>query len=127
MQTNNYPALQELHALRQTLKNAETRIDQIKSQAEAEARSLCPDGGEFTIPDVGTFNLTVTKTFDLTDFHKYKHPLAVLWRKCYPQREKLRAEASALTKEMKGYMDSFVKANTTQDPDDISYTVKVIR
>ena len=41
-------ALQELRELRNTIKAAEARIDQISNQATEEAVALAPNGGEFT-------------------------------------------------------------------------------
>ena len=121
MKTKN---LKELRELRIVEKATKARIEQIMADAKAEAINLCPNGGEFTVEGVGTFILDKVPVFDLTNFRTYKDEIAKLWRACWKKREKNRIEASAQSKLMAGYLQSFIKS-TDKEPETYDYTVKV--
>lgn len=125
MQTNNYPALQELHTLRQTIKAAESRITAISDQATAEALALAPDGGEFTADGL-IFQLQRTEVIDMSNHHRYKDEDAQRWRQKKAAQDQARKYASALTREMKGITDAFVATHPDWQPDEVKLTVKCL-
>ena len=121
MNTKNLAELRELRIQEKAIK---ARIETIIGDAQEEAKELCPDGGEFTVPEVGTFILDKVPVYDLTNFSKYKDEIAKSWRRCFKKREKHRVEASAQTKLMAGYLKSFIQS-TTQPPESYDYILKV--
>ena len=125
MQTNNYPALHELHTLRQTIKSAESRISTISNQATAEALLLAPDGGEFTADGL-TFQLQRTEVIDMSNHHRYKDKDAKRWRTKKAAQDRSKKYSAALTKEMKGIVDAFVAQHPDWEPDEIKLTVKCL-
>ena len=118
-------ALQELRELRNTIKAAEARIDQISNQATEEAVALAPNGGEFTA-DGHRFQLQRTEVIDLSNHHRYKDEDAQRWRTKKAAQDQAKKYSAALTKEMKGIVDAFVAQHPNWEPDEIKLTVKVI-
>ena len=125
MNTTLYPALQELHTLRQSIKAAESRITAISDQATAEALTLAPNGGEFKA-DGHTFCLQRTEVIDMSNHHRYKDEDAQRWRTKKAAQDQSKKYSSALTKEMKGIVDAFVAQHPDWEPDDIKLTVKCL-
>ena len=127
MKTEN---LKELRSLRNTIKAAEARINQISDAATTEAVTILAaqgkEKGEFEVEGVGTFQLQRTDVFYLADYHKYKEPEAVAWRAAKKKRESHRAQASAQTAIMASQMDAFVKAGNDKEPDEVKLTVKCV-
>jgi hypothetical protein len=118
-------AIQELRELRNTIKAAEARIDQISAQATQEALELAPDGGEFT-DDGHTFQLQRTEVFNMSDYNRYKGEDAKRWREKAKEKQRVQAHSAALTKEMKGIIDAFVATHPEWEPDVIKLTVKCL-
>ena len=125
MQTNNYPALQELHTLRQSIKAAESRISTISDQATKEALTLAPNGGEFTADGL-TFCLQRTEVIDMSNHHRYKDEDAQRWRTKKAAQDQSKKYSSALTKEMKGIIEAFVAQHPDWEPDEVKLTVKCL-
>ena len=125
MNTTSYPALQELHTLRQSIKAAETRITEISDQATEEALALAPNGGEFTA-DGHKFQLQRTDVIDMSNHHRYKDEDAQRWRTKKAAQDQAKKYSSALTKEMKGIVDAFVATHPDWEPDDVKLTVKCL-
>ena len=118
-------ALQELRELRNTIKACEARIDKISDQATKEALSLAPNGGEFT--DEGhTFQLQRTNVINMSNFKRYKGKDAQRWREKANAKANAKAYTAALTKEMKGIVDAFIKQHPDWESDDITLTVKCL-
>jgi len=122
MKTNN---LKELRELRNTIKAAEARINEISDRATEEALALAPDGGEFTA-DGHRFQLQRTEVIDMTNAHRYKDDDAKRWREKAKAKANAKAYTAALTKEMKGITDAFVATHPDWEPDEIKLTVKVL-
>ena len=122
MQTENLIKLREL---RNTIKAAEARIDQISNQATEEALALAPNGGEFTA-DGHRFQLQRTEVIDMSDYNRYKGDDAKRWREKAKAKANAKAYTAALTKEMKGITDAFVAQHPDWVPDEIKLTVKCL-
>ena len=122
MKTNN---LSELRTLRQTIKAAETRINEISDQATAEALALAPNGGEFTA-DGHRFQLQKTDVIDMSNYNRYKGEDAVRWRQKKAAQDQSKKYSSALTKEMRGIVEAFVAQHPDWEPDEVKLTVKCL-
>ena len=122
MNTNN---LKELRELRNTIKAAEARIDQISNQATEEAVALAPNGGEFTA-DGHRFQLQKTEVIDMSNYNRYKGEDAVRWRQKKAAQDQSKKYSAALTKEMKGIVEAFVAQHPDWEPDEVKLTVKCI-
>ena len=124
-----YPKLSELRELRNTIKAAEARINQISDDATDEAIAILAakglDRGELEA-DGHTFQLQRTDVIDMTDYHRYKDEDAQRWRQKKAAQDQARKYTAALTKEMKGIVDAFVAQHPDWEPDDIKLTVKCI-
>ena len=118
-------ALQELRELRNTIKAAEARIDQISNQATEEAVALAPNGGEFTA-DGHRFQLQKTDVIDMSNYNRYKGEDAVRWRQKKAAQDQSKKYSSALTKEMKGIVEAFVAQHPDWEPDEVKLTVKCL-
>ena len=118
-------ALQELRELRNTIKAAEARIDQISNQATEEAVALAPNGGEFTA-DGHRFQLQKTEVIDMSNYNRYKGEDAVRWRQKKAAQDQSKKYSSALTKEMKGIVEAFVAQHPDWEPDEVKLTVKCL-
>lgn len=125
MATINFPALNELFALRQTIKMAESRIATISDLALSEALQLAPTGGEFKA-DGHSFQLQRTEVIDMSDYHRYKDEDAVRWRKKKAEQDAARKKAAALTREMKGITEAFAADHPEWQPDEVKLVVKCI-
>ena len=127
MQSEN---LKELRSLRNTIKAAEARINQISDAATSEAVAILAaqglEKGEFTIPDVGTFQLQRTDVFNFADYHKYPQEQAVKWRENAREKVKEQNLVKARTAVMNGYIKTFVELYPDKVPDEIKLTVKVV-
>ena len=122
MKANN---LKELRELRNTIKAAEARIDQISDQATEEAVALAPDGGEF-IAEGHRFQLQKTDVIDMSDYKRYKGEDAQRWRQKKAAQDQSKKYSAALTKEMKGIIEAFVAQHPEWEPDEVKLTVKCL-
>ena len=120
-----YTNLSELRELRNTIKAAEARIDQISDAATAEAVALAPNGGEFTL-DGHRFQLQRTEVIDMSNYNRYKDEEAKRWRQKKAAQDQAKKYSSALTKEMKGIVDAFVAQHPDWQPDELKLTVKCL-
>ena len=120
-----YTNLSELRELRNTIKAAEARIDQISDAATAEAVALAPNGGEFTL-DGHRFQLQRTEVIDMSNYNRYKDEDAKRWRQKKAAQDQAKKYSSALTKEMKGIVDAFVAQHPDWQPDELKLTVKCL-
>ena len=122
--------LKLLRELRNTIKAAEARINEISTEATNEAVAILAakglEKGEFTIPGVGTFQLQRTEVFDFADYNKYKQEQAVKWRENAKEKVKEQNLVKARTAIMNGYVKTFVELYPDKQPDEIKLTVKVI-
>ena len=122
MKTDN---LKELRELRNTIKAAEARINEISDAATEEAVALAPNGGEFTA-DGHRFQLQRTEVIDMTNYNRYKSEDAVRWRQKKAAQDQAKKYSSALTKEMKGIVDGFMAQHPDWEPDEVKLTVKCL-
>ena len=120
-----YTYLSELRKLRNTIKAAEARIDQISNSATEEAVALAPNGGEFTA-DGHRFQLQKTEVIDMSNYNRYKGEDAVRWRQKKAAQDQSKKYSSALTKEMKGIVEAFVAQHPDWEPDVVKLTVKCL-
>lgn len=122
--------LQELRELRNIIKAAEARINQISDAATEEAVAILAEQGlekgEFTIPEVGTFQLQRTELFNFADYHKYKEPEAVNWRTNANEKFKEQQLVKARTALMNGYMKTYAINHPDKLPDTVKLTVKCV-
>ncbi len=125
-----YSNLSELRSLRNTIKAAEARINQISDAATAEAVAILAaqglEKGEFKVEGVGTFQLQRTDVFNFADYHKYKEPEAVNWRENAKEKYKEQQLVKARTALMNGYVKTFVNNHPDKEPDEIKLTVKCV-
>ena len=126
METKN---LKELCELRNTIKAAEARIDQISDKATEEAVAILAkeglDRGEFIV-DGHTYQLQRTDVIDMSKYNRYKGEDAVHWRAHKAEQNQLRKLASALTKKMKSIIDAFSDTHPDWVPDEVKLTVKCL-
>ena len=120
-----YPNLSELRTLRNTIKAAEARINEISDQATAEALSLAPNSGEFTA-DGHKFQLQKTEVIDMSNYNRYKGEDAVRWRTKKAAQDQAKKYSAALTTEMKGIVDGFVAQHPDWEPDEVKLVLKCI-
>ena len=122
-------ALQELRELRNTIKAAEARINEISDQATEEAVAILAekglDRGELEA-EGHKFQLQRTDVIDMTDYNRYKGEDAKRWRQKKAAQDQSKKYSSALTKEMKGIVESFVAQHPDWEPDEVKLTVKVL-
>ena len=122
-------ALQELRELRNTIKAAEARIDQISNQATEEAVAILAekglDRGELEA-EGHKFQLQRTDVIDMTDYNRYKGEDAKRWRQKKAAQDQSKKYSSALTKEMKGIVEAFVAQHPDWEPDEVKLTVKCL-
>ena len=126
MKTTN---LSELRELRDTIKAAEARINEISDQATAEAVAILAaqgrDRGEFT-EDGHTFQLQRTEGYDFADYHRYREQEAVQWRAELAKKSKAQQLVKAHTALMNGFIKTFLLNNPDKQPDEIKPTVKCL-
>ena len=122
-------ALQELRELRNTIKAAEARINEISDAATEEAVAILAekglDRGELEA-DGHRFQLQRTEVIDMTNYSRYKSEDAVRWRQKKAAQDQAKKYSSALTKEMKGIVDGFVAQHPYWEPDEVKLTVKCL-
>lgn len=127
METTN---LKELRSLRNTIKAAEARINQISDAATSEAVAILAaqglEKGEFEVEGVGTFQLQRTDVFNFADYHKYPQEQAVKWRENAREKVKEQNLVKARTAVMNGYIKTFVELYPDKVPDEIKLTVKCV-
>ena len=127
MQSEN---LKELRSLRNTIKAAEARINQISDAATSEAVAILAaqglEKGEFEVEGVGTFQLQRTDVFNFADYHKYPQEQAVKWRENAREKVKEQNLVKARTAVMNGYIKTFVELYPDKAPDEIKLTVKCV-
>ena len=118
-------ALQELRELRNQEKAIKARIETIKAQAVAEAQAFT-DGGKFEF--LGhTYILERDEIYDFVGKpQKYTMPEGVAFRQKTAEQKVLKAQSTALTKELKAIRDAFPISRPTIAPDEITYTVKCL-
>lgn len=125
----NTTYLSELRTLRLQEKAIKARILEISDAAASEAVAILAaqglDRGEFTVDD-HRFQLQRTDVFDFSDYRRYKDEEAVRWRKKKLAQDQSKKYSTALTKEMKAIIDSFIATHPDWQPDTIQLTVKVI-
>ena len=122
-------ALQELRTLRNTIKAAEARINEISDAATDEAVAILAekglDRGELEA-DGHKFQLQRTDVIDMSNYNRYKGEDAVRWRQKKAAQDQSKKYSSALTKEMKGIVEAFIATHPDWEPDEVKLTVKVI-
>jgi len=122
-------ALQELRELRNTIKAAEARINEISDQATEEAVAILAekglDRGELEA-EGHKFQLQRTDVIDMTDYNRYKGEDAKRWRQKKAAQDQSKKYSSALTKEMKGIVEAFVAQHPDWEPDEVKLTVKCL-
>ena len=122
-------ALQELRTLRNTIKAAEARINEISDAATDEAVAILAeqglDRGELEA-DGHKFQLQKTDVIDMSNYNRYKGEDAVRWRQKKAAQDQSKKYSSALTKEMKGIVEAFIATHPDWEPDEVKLTVKVI-
>ena len=113
IKTDNLKALRELRAQEKAIK---AQLDIVKPLAEDEAKRLAPDGGKFTVEGVGEFVLDVNPILEkdpdnendtAPDIFTSRDESAVNYRKKLKEQNGYKAQASALTKTIKGFYDAF--------------------
>lgn len=114
MQTENLKKMRELRIQEKAIKAA---IETVKPLAIEEAKQLAPeDGGKFNIEGVGDFILDVNpilekdpenKNDTAPDIFTSRDESAVAYRKNLKEQNGYKAQASALTKTIKGFYDAF--------------------
>jgi hypothetical protein len=113
MQTTNLKKLRELRTQEKAIKAG---IETVKPLAEEEAKLIAPEGGKFTVEGIGDFVLDVNPILEkdpenpndpAPDIHTSRDENAVNYRKNLKEQNGYKAQASALTKTIKGYYEAF--------------------
>jgi len=113
MQTTNLKKLRELRTQEKAIKAS---IETVKPLAEEEAKLIAPEGGKFTVEGIGDFVLDVNPILEkdpenpndtAPDIHTSRDENAVNYRKNLKEQNGYKAQASALTKTIKGYYEAF--------------------
>ena len=108
--------LKLLRSLRQEEKSIKSQIAAILPLAEEEAKLIQPEGGKFSIIGVGDFVLDVNpilekdpnKPDDPTpDIFTSRDADAIQYRKNLREQNGYKAQASALTKTIRGFYEAF--------------------
>ena len=127
METTNLIKLREL---RDIINAAEASINRIMGAATNEAVAiLAAQGlkkGEFEVEGVGTFQLQRTEVFNLADYHQYKEPEAVNWRKNAKKKYDEQQLVKARSALMNGYMKTYAKKHPDKEPDEVKLTIKCV-
>ena len=132
MQTENIELLRSLRIQEKALKAA---IDQVLPLAKNEAIIITANqGGKFTIDGVGDFVLDVNPILEkdpenpndtAPDIFTSRDENAVAYRKNLKEQNGYKAQASALTKTIKGFYDAF-KTKFGHRATRFDYTLKCI-
>jgi len=113
METTNLKKLRELRTQEKAIKAS---IETVKPLAEEEAKLIAPEGGKFTVEGIGDFVLDVNPILEkdpenpndtAPDIHTSRDENAVNYRKNLKEQNGYKAQASALTKTIKGYYEAF--------------------
>lgn len=132
MNTENLKLLRELRMQEKALK---AQIDIVKPLAIEEAKKLAPeDGGKFTVDGVGEFVLDVNPILEkdpenpndtAPDIFTSRDENAIAYRKNLKEQNGFKAQASALTKTIKGFYDAF-RTKFAHRATRFDYTLKCI-
>ena len=114
MKTENLKKLRELRMEEKAVKAA---IDQVLPLAKNEAIIITANqGGKFTVEGIGDFVLDVNPILEkdpenpndtAPDIHTSRDENAINYRKNLKEQNGYKAQASALTKTIKGYYEAF--------------------
>ena len=114
LSTTNLKALRELRIQEKAIK---AQLDIVKPLAEDEAKIITANqGGKFTIDGVGDFVLDVNPILEkdpenpndtAPDIFTSRDENAIAYRKNLKEQNGYKAQASALTKTIKGFYDAF--------------------
>ena len=113
METTNLKKLRELRTQEKAIKAS---IETVKPLAEEEAKLIAPEGGKFTVEGIGDFVLDVNPILEkdpenpndtAPDIHTSRDENAINYRKNLKEQNGYKAQASALTKTIKGYYEAF--------------------
>jgi hypothetical protein len=131
LSTTNLKALRELRIQEKAIK---ADIARVKPLAEDEAKLIQPDGGKFTIDGIGDFVLDKDPILEkdpnnendtAPDIFTSRDENAVNYRKNLKEQNGYKAQASALTKTIKGFYDAF-KAKFAHRATRFDYNLKCI-
>ena len=132
MKTTNLAALRELRIQEKAIK---AQLDIVLPLAKEEAIIITANqGGKFTINDVGDFVLDVNPIMEkdptnendtAPDIFTSRDENAVNYRKNLRLQNGYKAQASALTKTIKGFYDAF-KAKFAHKATKFTYTLKCV-
>ena len=128
---NHVDAIEETRALSELIDACKARMADIKPEVVQLAQQVMAEqhveGSEFEYK--GKFyQLQVDETFDFIDKKsQYNDPIAAQWRAKAEEQKGLKASVSALTKEMGGLLKSWRLKHPKREPDNISYTFKVLK
>lgn len=105
-----------LRSLRQEEKSIKSQIAAILPDALEEAKRIQPEGGKFSVIGVGEFVLDVNPILEkdpdnpndtAPDIFTSRDTNAVLYRKHLREQNGYKAQASALTKTIRGFYEAF--------------------
>ena len=131
MKTEN---LKKLRELRMEEKAIKASIETVLPLAKEEAKLIHPEGGKFSIEGVGEFVMDVNPILEkdpenpndtAPDIHTSRDENAINYRKNLKEQNGYKAQASALTKSIKGFYDAF-KAKFGHRATRHTYTLKCI-
>ena len=130
--TENLAALRELRIQEKAIK---AQLDIVKPLAEDEAKIITANqGGKFTVEGVGDFVLDVNPILEkdpenpndtAPDIFTSRDESAIAYRKNLKEQNGYKAQASALTKTIKGFYDAF-KTKFGHRATRFDYTLKCI-
>lgn len=130
--TENLAALRELRIQEKAIK---AQIDIVKPLAEDEAKIITANqGGKFTVEGVGDFVLDVNPILEkdpenpndtAPDIFTSRDENAIAYRKNLKEQNGFKAQASALTKTIKGFYDAF-RTKFAHRATRFDYTLKCI-
>ena len=132
MQTENLKLLRELRIQEKAIK---AQLDIVKPLAEDEAKIITANqGGKFTVEGVGDFVLDVNPILEkdpenpndtAPDIFTSRDESAIAYRKNLKEQNGYKAQASALTKTIKGFYDAF-RTKFAHRATRFDYTLKCI-
>ena len=136
METIEYKTenIELLRSLRIQEKAIKAEITRVKPLAEDEAKLIQPDGGKFTIDGIGDFVLDKDPILEkdpenpndtAPDINTSHDENARNYRKNLREQNGYKAQASALTKTIKGFYDAF-KAKFAHRATRFDYNLKCI-
>ena len=132
MNTENLKLLRELRIQEKAIK---AQLDIVKPLAEDEAKIITANqGGKFTVEGVGDFVLDVNPILEkdpenpndtAPDIFTSRDESAIAYRKNLKEQNGYKAQASALTKTIKGFYDAF-RTKFAHRATRFDYTLKCI-